>query len=96
VQHAVLVSTGPVLRVEHLPQAVQEAAMPASPEEAELKESLHHQRDVIERSVIQRALMANGYSRSRAADMLGISRVTLYKKMKKYGLMKTPLNPSRV
>ena len=51
-------------------------------------DSLHHQRDLIERNVIQRALMTNGYSRTRAADSLGISRVTLYKKMKKYGLMK--------
>ncbi len=51
-------------------------------------DSLHHQRDLIERNVIQRALVNNGYSRARAADALGISRVTLYKKMKKYGLMK--------
>ena len=28
----------------------------------------------------------------RAADALGISRVTLYKKMKKYGLMTVPLH----
>ena len=54
--------------------------------------SLHHQRDVIERNVIQRALVNNGYSRSRAATSLGISRVTLYKKMKKYGLMSIPLS----
>lgn len=96
VQHAVLVSSGPELLPNHLPEAVQDAAAPISTEEGGLKESLQHQRDVIERSVIQRALMANGYSRSRAADSLGISRVTLYKKMKKYGLMKLPLNPSRV
>ncbi len=50
-------------------------------------ESLQHQRDLTERSVIQRALISNGYCRSRAASALGISRVTLYKKMKKYGLM---------
>ncbi|HMF18194.1 MAG TPA: helix-turn-helix domain-containing protein, partial [Gemmataceae bacterium] len=55
-------------------------------------ESLHHQRDLIERNVIQRALINNGYSRARAADSLGISRVTLYKKMKKYGLMNIPLH----
>ena len=43
---------------------------------------------LIERNVIQRALANNGYSRARAASALGISRVTLYKKMKKYGLMR--------
>jgi transcriptional regulator with PAS, ATPase and Fis domain len=45
--------------------------------------------------VIQRALINNGYSRSRAADALGISRVTLYKKMKKYGLMSIPVHPAQ-
>jgi DNA-binding NtrC family response regulator len=97
-QHAVLVSTGPELLLHHLPQPVQDhaAASPAtgaSPVAA--AETLHHQRDVIERNVIQRALANHGYSRARAADALGISRVTLYKKMKKYGLMTVPLHPAR-
>jgi DNA-binding NtrC family response regulator len=34
--------------------------------------------------------MINGYSRVHTANALGISRVTLYKKMKKYGLMGGP------
>src|SRR6202011_5370232 len=60
-QHAVLVSSGPELRVDHLPAAVQEAAAPFnSAEEFGANESLHHQRDVIEKNVIQRALMTNG------------------------------------
>ena len=33
------------------------------------------------------ALVTSGFNRTRAADALGISRVTLYKKMKKYGLL---------
>ncbi len=95
-QHAVLVSSGPELLVDHLPAAVQEAAAPFNgAEEFVANESLHHQRDVIEKNVIQRALMTNGYSRTRAADSLGISRVTLYKKMKKYGLMKSSVSPTR-
>jgi transcriptional regulator with PAS, ATPase and Fis domain len=52
-------------------------------------DSLLHNREATERSVIQRALANHGDSRSRAAAALGISRVTLYKKMKKYGLMPT-------
>jgi two-component system, NtrC family, response regulator HydG len=92
-QHAVLVSTGAELFSSHLPQAVQEFATQSSDSEVS-PASLHHQRDLIERNVIQRALMNNGYSRSRAADALGISRVTLYKKMKKYGLMSIPLQPT--
>jgi hypothetical protein len=40
-------------------------------------------REVAERSVIQRALANNENSRAQVAHSLGISRVTLYKKMKR-------------
>ncbi|MCC6420482.1 MAG: sigma-54-dependent Fis family transcriptional regulator [Gemmataceae bacterium] len=99
VQHAVLVSIGPELLPQHLPQPVQDHAALVAGQSAEGSlggDSLQHQRDVIERNVIQRALIAHGYSRSRAADALGISRVTLYKKMKKYGLMTIPVHTPRV
>jgi DNA-binding NtrC family response regulator len=99
VQHAVLVSSGPELLVDHLPQPVQDHAAAAVANGAAGEPinaaSLTHQRDLIERNVIQRALANHGYSRARAADALGISRVTLYKKMKKYGLMTIPLHPAR-
>jgi two-component system, NtrC family, response regulator HydG len=98
IQHAVLVSTGAELMVQHLPQPVQDYAVAANLNSGAPPgngESLHHQRDVIERNVIQRALANHGYSRARAAEALGISRVTLYKKMKKYGLMTIPLHPAR-
>src|SRR5207302_445287 len=95
-QHAVLVSAGPELLLGHLPPAIQTAATPAGGMDENPNESLHYQRDVTERNVIQRALMSNGFSRTRAADCLGISRVTLYKKMKKYGLMNAAAVPARV
>ena len=41
----------------------------------------------MERTAIQRALQNCGFTRARAASALGISRVTLYKKMKKYCLL---------
>jgi DNA-binding NtrC family response regulator len=91
-QQAVLVSSGPELLFEHLPQQIREQApsgpIPSVP--IVQPDSLIHNREVVERNVIQRALASNGYSRSRAAAALGISRVTLYKKMKKYGLMESP------
>ena len=95
IQHAVLVSSGPTLLPSHLPPVVQEQSPPMPFGVAVVDaESLHHQRDLTERNVIQRALISNGYSRTRAADSLGISRVTLYKKMKKYGLMKQSATPA--
>jgi DNA-binding NtrC family response regulator len=87
IQHAVLVSTGQQLRIEDLPAAVRDHMEPTNGYDQPPPDSLQHQRDLTERSVIQRALVSNGYCRSRAASALGISRVTLYKKMKKYGLM---------
>jgi DNA-binding NtrC family response regulator len=94
VQQAVLVSSGPELLVEHLPQQVRDFKAPV--EDAgriPQHDSLMYNKEVAERNVIQRALANNGYSRARAASALGISRVTLYKKMKKYGLMRSPLRP---
>jgi DNA-binding NtrC family response regulator len=88
VQQAVLLSSGPELLLDHLPQQVrdnrashQTVAVPGG------ADTLVHNREMLERNVIQRILEKNGYSRARAATALGISRVTLYKKMKKYGLM---------
>ena len=41
-----------------------------------------------EREVIEQTLFQNNYSRTHTARALGISRVTLYNKMKKYGMTK--------
>jgi DNA-binding NtrC family response regulator len=95
IQQAVLVSTGPELLLTHLPAAVQECVASRNGVARVETESLMHNREIAERSSIQRALVSCGYSRARAAHALGISRVTLYKKMKKYDLMKVPLHPAQ-
>jgi DNA-binding NtrC family response regulator len=95
VQHAVLVSGGPELLLQHLPQPVQDYALQADGEPRRAGDSLGRQRELIERNIIQRALVLNGYNRSRAADMLNISRVTLYKKLKKYRLLDLPPHSAR-
>ena len=43
--------------------------------------------------VEMRALEKSGQSRTRAAELLGVSRVTLYKKMKKYNMLGRGLSP---
>jgi transcriptional regulator with PAS, ATPase and Fis domain len=95
VQQAVLVSSGPELLLEHLPQPVRDGLPAINGNGHHPIDSLTHNRELLERNVIQRALQNHGYSRARAASALGISRVTLYKKMKKYGLMQQPLRGSR-
>jgi DNA-binding NtrC family response regulator len=85
VQQAVLVSRGPVLLLQHLPQWAQDWVANRGPGAGGV---LHVRRESAEREVIRGALAAAGQCRTRAARALGISRVTLYKKMKKYGLQR--------
>jgi DNA-binding NtrC family response regulator len=100
VQQAVLLSSGPELLPEHLPPAVRDCV--PVPDGGGLgnglangtnhagPDDLDHNRRQLERNLIQRALVNNGFSRTRTATALGISRVTLYKKMLKYGLLAKP------
>jgi two-component system response regulator HydG len=88
IQHAVLMCNTAELLLRHFPATVQKATLPVLDDEPIIGDSLHEQRDLAERGVIHRALVSNRFNRTRAADALGISRVTLYKKMKKYGLLK--------
>jgi DNA-binding NtrC family response regulator len=96
-QQAVLMSSGPQLLRQHLPQVVQQArpdrgvAPRPAPAPADLADgaggaSLAQDRKLRECALIREALERNGYRRSRTAKALGVSRVTLYNKMKKYGL----------
>jgi DNA-binding NtrC family response regulator len=89
-QQAVLVSQGPVLQPAHLPIPIQEATLRRSGYGRAPAGSLSQHRDARERTVIEQAIISNDYSRVRAALALGISRVTLYKKMRKYGLLAMP------
>jgi len=95
IQQAVLMSQGPELLWPHLPRLVQEHAEAGYSRNGAPKDSLAQSREEVERCTIQRALMKHGYTRSRAASALGISRVTLYKKMKKYGLMDLPAHQAQ-
>jgi DNA-binding NtrC family response regulator len=87
IQQAVLTATGEVLAAEHLPSMVQvkPAGRPAL--SGSTPNLLAHNRETTERAVIVRALEKVAFSRTRAAELLGVSRVTLYKKMKKSGLL---------
>jgi two-component system response regulator HydG len=93
IQHAVLVSEGPELLLEYLPQAVRHCCPAASfvNRDAAVRrppsEGIRQAREFKERELIHRALASNSFIVTRAAQSLGISRVALYHKMKKYDLM---------
>lgn len=87
IQQSVLMSTGPELLWPHLPKPIQDYIESGRHISSAPKDTLIQSREEGERHAIQKALVNCGYTRARAASALGISRVTLYKKMKKYGLM---------
>jgi transcriptional regulator PpsR len=51
-----------------------------------LKELVRESTDIIERLCIEAALQINGNNRANAADMLGLSRQSLYVKLHRYGI----------
>lgn len=94
IRSAVIYSSGGSLTRETLPpNIVCGAAGPASdPSVASFfggrkSESLGNRIEFTEKDIIEQALQTNSFSRTKTARHLGISRVTLYNKMKKYGMM---------
>ena len=48
-----------------------------------------------EKELIARALQQTGWQKTRAANLLGINRATLYAKVKQYNIEKDPFNPTQ-
>ncbi|CAG0989999.1 partial Transcriptional regulatory protein ZraR, partial [Anaerolineae bacterium] len=78
VERAVLMATGPQVRVAELGLA------PAGGKEARLVEEMSL--EDVERLLIQKALKRHEGNVSRAADALGLSRSALYRRLGKHGL----------
>jgi DNA-binding NtrC family response regulator len=94
-QRAVIYCRDGVLRAEHLPSHILSGiAGPTNDptvklESAKPKEDskeLGSQIATTERDIIEQALIRNNYNRTRTAKELGVSRVTLYNKMKRYDM----------
>jgi DNA-binding NtrC family response regulator len=80
IERLVVTAKGGSLTIKDLPKEIREAKAPPPAEKAALK------KEAAEKENIQRALMETKDNRSRAAELLGITRKTLFNKMKKYGL----------
>jgi transcriptional regulator with PAS, ATPase and Fis domain len=97
VQQAVLTSSGNELKLHHLSPLIlsrTEQGVVTLPTTNGYGGTLKQSRETTERANILRALEKAGQSRTRAAEILGVSRVTLYKKMKKYGLFDRSTPPT--
>ncbi|MAG93363.1 MAG: sigma-54-dependent Fis family transcriptional regulator [Planctomycetaceae bacterium] len=96
IQRAVIYCDSGVLAARHLPSHILlDMAGPSSGTgvrrnrfEGSDRNSLGNQVATTERDIIAEMLVSNNQSRTKTAKALGISRVTLYNKMKKYGMSK--------
>jgi two-component system response regulator HydG len=94
IERAVALCAGPEIRPEDLPEAIRSAAASALPGKTSRWDAadtgtLDQAKEDAEMMRITAALQRNNNNRLRAAAELGISRMTLYKKLHKYGLMES-------
>lgn len=86
IERAVVLSKGDTITAQDLPETLRANEPTFSVPAGRLGNNLKASLVQPERTLILEALEANGWNRQGTADMLGINRTTLYKKMKKYGI----------
>jgi DNA-binding NtrC family response regulator len=90
IERAVLMSPGPEVKLEALfleQTAEDEVVNP-------LRQMTHSATEIVEREKIAVAMKKARGNRTRAARLLGISRATLYNKIRQYGLLKDSVSSS--
>ncbi len=83
-EHAAIRCRDGVLRARDLPLPERAPSPEAPPALYQIRSPL----ETVERDLILKMLEANGWKISRTAERLGISRVTLWRKMREYGIEK--------
>jgi DNA-binding NtrC family response regulator len=91
IERAVALCEGPMIRCEDLPDGFSDPGAMIEPAAPPVAATLAQSKEHTERERITEALGRNGNNRLRAAAELGISRMTLYNKLRKFGLM--PVSP---
>jgi len=90
IERAVLMSPGPEIRMEalFLEKTAEEESVDS------LRQVTHTATEIVEREKIAIAMKKARGNRTQAARLLGISRATLYNKMKQYGLLTDTVSSS--
>jgi DNA-binding NtrC family response regulator len=80
IEHGVVVASEPEILLRDLPQAITEKAGQDTKVKADT--SL----EVVEREHILNVLDSNGWNIKRSAEILGINRITLYNRMRRFNI----------
>ncbi len=95
IERAWLLRSGPIIEPIDLPPEITEKGLPSGGSSALERESgLRDALAAPERRIILETLQRNNGNRTRAAEELGINRTTLYKKMRRLGLLSPPNSTS--
>jgi two-component system response regulator AtoC len=90
IEHGVVMSNDPLIEVRHLPQFLLSqapaAAYPPAPAKNSLDAPAEFNLHALETNTIRAALATAGGNRTQAAELLGLSRRTLQRKLKELGL----------
>ncbi len=85
-EHALITCRGDSIHVEHLPDTLKRPLDSQAPHDAGM-DAIRNTTDQQERSILLETLARYGGHRGKAADALGMARTTLWRKMKKLGLI---------
>jgi DNA-binding NtrC family response regulator len=86
IQRMMVIAKGEILEIQDLPAEIRGGEKPPPDQARDLKGITRGSAEIVEREAIGNALARTGGNVTRAARSLGISRATLQKKMKLYGL----------
>ena len=86
IEYAFVIAEGPTIQHGHLPRKILESGDARSPSPGPLAPPLVHSRDANEKKELIRALKQTEGNQTRAAKLLNINRVTVWNRMKKYGI----------
>jgi PAS domain S-box-containing protein len=92
IEHAFVMCRGPEITLQHLPAEIRAGASEKDGEEGEPPNDPLRQ---AEAKVIETMLRKHNGNRRRTADELGISKTTLWRKMRKYRITYKPLDERR-
>jgi len=84
-EHAFVVCHGEVIETEHLPERLWDSLEKIEPDDE--KTDTEHPLKNAEKLMIKSTLQKFGGHRGKTAETLGINKTTLWRKMKKYGLL---------